>query len=157
MCEMSKRPAALRTAKCSSRIDVYCCGSSHPPKSTMRPPSATWRSYRGVRCGGLAAKFNAPVVIEVDRCRIDELEQLFVVAAARVGDHQGHVARPLYCPFQLFSQLALRRLAMELPAQDQLGVLVIGRGRDEQLGISGGGRLAHDALVHLSFNALLGK
>src|ERR1700681_4343083 len=157
MCEMSKRPAAWRTAKCSSRIDVYCCGSSQPPKSTMRPPSATWRSYRGVRCGGLAAKFNAPVVIEVDRCRIDELEQLFIVATARVGDHNAHVACPLNGPFKLFSQLALRRLALELSAQDQLGVLVIGRCRDQQLLIAQGAILGRDGLVHLSSDLLLGK
>src|SRR5665213_2089389 len=30
-------PARFRTAKCASRIEVYCCGSSQPPKSTMRP------------------------------------------------------------------------------------------------------------------------
>src|SRR5207302_1939778 len=49
MCETSNRPATLRTAKCSSRIEVYCCGISQQPKSTIRPPRATCLSCRGVR------------------------------------------------------------------------------------------------------------
>src|SRR5580704_4129080 len=157
MCEISNKPAASRTAKCSSRIDVYCCGSSQPPKSTMRPPSATWRSYRGVRCGGLPAKFHAPVVIEVDRCRIDELEHLFIVATASVGDHMSYVASPFYGPLKLFSQLAVGRFAIELPAQNMLGVLVVGRGGDQQLSIANGGGLGRDGLLHLSCDLALGK
>src|ERR1700722_15420214 len=39
MCEMSKIPAALRTARCSSVMLVYCTGISQPPKSMSFAPS----------------------------------------------------------------------------------------------------------------------
>jgi hypothetical protein len=39
MCEMSKIPAALRTARCSSVMLVYCTGISQPPKSISFAPS----------------------------------------------------------------------------------------------------------------------
>ena len=38
MCEMSKMPAAFRTAACSSMMDVYCTGISQPPNSMSFPP-----------------------------------------------------------------------------------------------------------------------
>src|ERR1700690_3208460 len=39
MWEMSKMPAALRTARCSSVMLVYCTGISQPPNSMSLPPS----------------------------------------------------------------------------------------------------------------------
>src|ERR1700737_2287799 len=113
MCEMSKSPATFRTAKCSSRIDVYCCGSSQPPKSTMRPPRATWRSYSGV-LARLAVKFGALVfvVVQVDGLRVDEGEQLFVVPTPGVGNHTGNVERPIEGPLELLSEFGSGRLAV---------------------------------------------
>src|SRR5918994_5345397 len=49
MWETSKTPALVRTARCSSVIELYCTGISHPAKGTRRAPRAAWRSYRGVR------------------------------------------------------------------------------------------------------------
>ena len=45
----SKRPAAVRTAVCSSVMVVYWTGMSQPPKSTMRAPWPRCQSYKGVR------------------------------------------------------------------------------------------------------------
>ena len=36
MCETSKSPAAVRTARCSSTMPLYCTGISQPAKGTMR-------------------------------------------------------------------------------------------------------------------------
>src|SRR5439155_18513970 len=86
ICDTSKRPATLRTARCSSRIEVYCCGISQPPKSTMRPPRATCRSYSGVCESALAVKcVEIFECFRIDGVGFDEGQQLFVVAAARVG------------------------------------------------------------------------
>src|SRR5438552_6101340 len=49
MCETSKTPASVRTAMCSGITPSYCTGISHPANGTIRAPSATWRSKRGVR------------------------------------------------------------------------------------------------------------
>src|SRR3982074_2402394 len=96
ICEMSNSPATFRTAKCSSRMDVYCCGSSQPPKSTIRPPRTRWREYSGVRLGALPVKFGELVVIDdFDSVGVDEREQLVVVPAACLGHHLGDVARAI--------------------------------------------------------------
>src|SRR5260370_14983237 len=79
------------------------------------------------------------------------------MATARVSDHLGNVARPLHWPFEFFGELSVGRLAVELSQKDKLGVLVIGRGVDQQLGIAHGGRLVGDGLVHLGSYAPLGK
>src|SRR3954452_4409627 len=50
MCETSKTPAAVRTARTSSMTPVYCTGISQPAKGTRRPPDSAWRAYSGVRC-----------------------------------------------------------------------------------------------------------
>src|SRR3954470_1475981 len=50
MCETSKTPAAVRTARTSSMTPVYCTGISQPAKGTRRPPDSAWRPYSGVRC-----------------------------------------------------------------------------------------------------------
>ena len=47
--ETSNIPARSLTARCSSRMLVYWTGISQPPNSTIRAPSATWASYKGVR------------------------------------------------------------------------------------------------------------
>src|SRR4051812_24827201 len=44
----SNRPAALRTALCSSITPEYWTGISHPPKSTIRAPRALWTEFSGV-------------------------------------------------------------------------------------------------------------
>src|SRR6266404_2961429 len=49
MCEISKMPAAVRTAWCSSRMLVYCTGISQPPNSTSLPPSFWCAAKSGVR------------------------------------------------------------------------------------------------------------
>src|SRR5918994_7134829 len=49
MCETSKTPASLRTARCSGMTPSYCTGISQPAKGTRRAPSATCRSWIGVR------------------------------------------------------------------------------------------------------------
>src|SRR5690348_13262307 len=48
MCERSNRPTRSRTARCSSRIEVYCTGIRQPAKSIMRAPRASWRLASGV-------------------------------------------------------------------------------------------------------------
>src|SRR5207245_10261867 len=94
MCEMSNRPATLRTARCSSRIDVYCCGNFQPPKSTMRPPRATWREQSGVLRAGLGVKLRALVFVvggRVGGLRVDNGERLVLVSAPRARPHLGAV------------------------------------------------------------------
>src|SRR5579871_2096831 len=49
MCEISKIPAAFRTARCSSVILVYCTGISQPSKSTSLAPNFWCAAKRGVR------------------------------------------------------------------------------------------------------------
>ena len=48
MCDRSNRPAAVRTARCSSRMPPYWIGISQPANSTIFAPSASWRSSSGV-------------------------------------------------------------------------------------------------------------
>ena len=46
MWETSKSPHAWRVYRCSATMPVgYCIGISHPPKSTISAPAATWASY----------------------------------------------------------------------------------------------------------------
>src|SRR5450432_4144992 len=52
MCETSKRPAAVRTARCSSTMPLYWTGISQPAKGTRRPPSLLCSSYSDVRASG---------------------------------------------------------------------------------------------------------
>src|SRR5438874_3397790 len=49
MCETSKTPQSVRTVRCSAITPAYCTGISQPANGTIRAPSATWRSKRGVR------------------------------------------------------------------------------------------------------------
>src|SRR6266545_4236729 len=49
MCEMSNRPAAVRTAWCSSMMRVYCTGISQPPNSMSLPPNFWCAANSGVR------------------------------------------------------------------------------------------------------------
>src|SRR5262245_30264817 len=49
MCEMSKMPAALRTARCSSTMLEYCTGISQPPNSMSLPPRRWCAANNGVR------------------------------------------------------------------------------------------------------------
>src|SRR5688572_24688453 len=46
---MSNRPAARRTARCSSTMLEYCTGISHPPNGTRRAPALWWTANSGVR------------------------------------------------------------------------------------------------------------
>src|SRR5207245_3181991 len=158
MCEMSNRPATFRTAICSPRIDVYCWGSSQPPKSTMRPPRATWRSYRGV-LARLAVKFGAlvVVVVQVDGLRVDEGEQFFVVPAPGVSDHTSDVERPLERPLKLFSEFGGGRFAVQQPARNQLGSLIVRGGGHEQLRFADGSSVGCDGGVHLGVNPTFGE
>src|SRR5580692_4169569 len=50
MCEMSKIPAAWRTARCSSVMLVYCTGISQPPKSISLAPNFWCAEKSAVRC-----------------------------------------------------------------------------------------------------------
>src|SRR5438067_3368965 len=155
MCEMSNSPATLRTARCSSRIDVYCCGSSQPPKSTIRPPSATWRSYSGVRLDKLIVRgvVDVDLVEEVDFLRVDEREQLVVVPLAGVGHDLRDIARALHRPLELLRQLGLGRRAVELACEQKLGpVVVLGR-RDQKLLIAHRGCLRLDRVGQLRGDA----
>ena len=49
MWETSKAPQSSRTARCSAITPSYWTGSSQPANGTMRPPSATWAAWSGVR------------------------------------------------------------------------------------------------------------
>src|SRR4051794_19518820 len=48
MCETSKTPASVRTARCSGITPAYCTGMSQPANGTIRAPSSTCRSWSGV-------------------------------------------------------------------------------------------------------------
>ena len=48
MCETSKTPQSVRTARCSGMTPSYCTGISQPANGTIRAPAATWRSWSGV-------------------------------------------------------------------------------------------------------------
>src|ERR1039457_5199439 len=54
MWEMSKMPAALRTARCSSTMLVYCTGISQPPKSISLAPSFWCAEKSAVRLSMVA-------------------------------------------------------------------------------------------------------
>ena len=41
MCETSKTPASVRTARCSWITPSYCTGISQPANGTIRAPRAT--------------------------------------------------------------------------------------------------------------------
>jgi hypothetical protein len=107
--------------------------------------------------GGLAVKCGVLVAVEVDGFWIDEGEQLFVVAASRVCDHLGDVARSVHGPFELFRQLFLSRLPVELAAHEDLGPFVISRCRNQQFGIAYRRRLGSDCGVHLLDDELAGE
>src|SRR5262245_36184280 len=49
MCDTSKTPELLRTARCSAATPSYWTGISQPAKGTRRAPSATCRGWSGVR------------------------------------------------------------------------------------------------------------
>ena len=55
MCDRSNRPAAERTARCSSRMPPYWIGISQPANSTIFAPSASWRSSSGVGVGAIGS------------------------------------------------------------------------------------------------------
>ena len=55
MCDRSNRPAAVRTARCSSRIPEYWIGISQPANSTTLAPSASWRSSSGLGVGAIGS------------------------------------------------------------------------------------------------------
>src|SRR4029077_33973 len=159
MCEMSNSPATLRTARCSSRIDVYCWGNSQPPKSTMRPPSAMWRWYRTVRLDKLifGRVVDVELVEEVDLLRVDEREQLFVVPLAGVGHDLRDVARALDRPLELLGQLGLGRRAVQLSRQHELGAVVVLGRRDQQSLVAHCGDLGLDRVGKLRGDAGCGE
>lgn len=47
MWEMSNTPTLVRTAVCSSMIEVYWTGIFHPAKGTRRAPNARWALSSG--------------------------------------------------------------------------------------------------------------
>src|SRR5438067_247981 len=60
MCERSKRPAAFRTARCSATMPPYWIGISQPANGTIFAPSATCRSYSGVRSSSVSTVMPRP-------------------------------------------------------------------------------------------------
>ncbi len=54
----SNRPAALRTAACSARSELYRTGICQPAKSVKAAPAATWMS-----CSGLSLSFGGASVM----------------------------------------------------------------------------------------------
>src|SRR5207237_4438821 len=128
----SKRPAALRTAACSSRMLEYCWGSSQPPKLTILPPSAWWRSNSGVRRGcpsgvvGLAVLLllgKSCLTVQGVGCEV--LKQLFVVQPTRLVHDLADLACALCCPLQFLGELVFSGSASPLPGQRNLGLLVL--------------------------------
>ncbi len=81
MCDTSKRPARVRTARCSSARPEYSTGMSHPPNDTIFPPRARCLSHRGVRLSddgrgghrraGLYGTLPAPSTERMHRARGD--------------------------------------------------------------------------------------
>ncbi len=77
MWEMSNRPAAVRTAWCSARSEVYRTGMAQPPKSVKDAPSASWRSRRAVYLviwgvlsrGGVRSVMSSPGLVRADAGR----------------------------------------------------------------------------------------
>src|SRR5215204_3963698 len=59
MWEMSKMPAAFRTARCSSTMLEYCTGISHPPNSISLPPSFWCAAKIGERLSDMRRKFSS--------------------------------------------------------------------------------------------------
>src|SRR6185436_7765622 len=62
MCEMSKMPAALRTARCSSMMLEYWTGISQPPNSMSLPPRRWWAAKSGVRFNVLMKFGSSPLL-----------------------------------------------------------------------------------------------
>ncbi|GMA32534.1 hypothetical protein GCM10025875_25260 [Litorihabitans aurantiacus] len=65
MCEMSNRPAVVRTATCSATSEVYFTGIDQPANGTIVAPAATWAAWSGVcrsgtgGCAGAATGMGA--------------------------------------------------------------------------------------------------
>src|ERR1700694_327889 len=125
----SNTPATFRTARCSSRSEEYCWGSSQPPKSTIRPPSATCSAYSAVR--SVAAKLALAQQVG-DLFGLDVEEQLLVVAAAGIHHDRADVLGSLRCPLQPLPDLRCGRRPVQLTRELELDPVVIGGGLDQQ-------------------------
>src|SRR5690349_8788889 len=73
----SKRPARVRTARCSLDVPEYSTGMSQPPKGTILAPDARWRSFSGVFLSGTAVACS----MESMRAELQCPEQVTVLCA----------------------------------------------------------------------------
>ncbi len=87
MWETSKTPALVRTARCSSMIELYWTGISQPANGTSRAPAATWRSCSGVRFSVSAPAAIGDGTVPTLPCRpYDGAELHWLVASCRAPD-----------------------------------------------------------------------
>src|SRR2546423_697224 len=145
----SNRPADVRTASCSSLTLRYCCGISQPANSTMRAPAATWFGWRGVRLPAIRAVVVLSERVQVHLVELDVLQDLLVVAAAGVGDHQADLAGPLQSPLQLGGQLQLGGRPAQLAMRVLLGLDIVVRRLEEQLAVLNRLLLVPERPVHV--------
>src|SRR6202165_1998746 len=122
-------PAPFGTARFPSRIGESCWGSSQPPKSTIRPPSATCSAYSAVR--SVAAKLALAQQVG-DLFGLDVEQQLLVVAAAGIHDDRADVLGSLRCPLQPLADLSHGRGSVQLTREHELDPVVVSGRLDEQ-------------------------
>src|SRR5919197_1559463 len=86
-------PASVRTALTSGMTPSYCTGISQPSKGTLRAPSATWRSRRGVCCNVwamrpmLTRRRKVPLRLRLELRRLAAFAPARLAAESR-GDHR---------------------------------------------------------------------
>ena len=92
MWDTSNRLQKCRVYRCSATIPVgYWTGISHPPKSTMEAPAATWISYSWVRLSSLM--FLPPYYIDSVVCSACFAPfASFVQSLDTFRPHRGHAS-----------------------------------------------------------------
>src|SRR5260370_14344837 len=109
MCERSNRPTASRTARCSSRMLLYCNGITQPPKLVIWAPSWTCSSWSGVRSAVTTKRYASTAclfllvvnIVEV----VEIIEQLLVMGGARFAQHAEDGGDARLVPLQQLGQL----------------------------------------------------
>src|SRR5713226_7489928 len=113
MWERSKRPAAVRTAWCSSRMDEYCNGIAQPPKFVICAPSRWCSSRSGVRSTVATGWVTQLVYVRLVAIRLVEnlqvRQQVLVMELARSPQHRPDDAHPLDIPRQQLGDLGVGR------------------------------------------------
>src|SRR5579863_1370464 len=93
----SKRPTAVRTARCSAMrpppLPGYSTGMSQPPKSTILALRARWVALRAVfwsaGAAGVAMRATVPQTRRVGWLDVNPLRGLLMVVAAGIAFYRG--------------------------------------------------------------------